>query len=121
MSVNMPKSPDKSKATEADSTELAFEDALGQLEELVREMESDQMPLEDLIGHYERGSSLYRVCEKRLNEAHGRIEIIRKKQNGETVLEPFGDENAPKNKESKTTEKPSTADAGDQETDGELF
>ena len=36
-------------------------------------------------------------------------------------LEPFEDENAPKSKESKTTEKPSTADAGDQETDGELF
>lgn len=117
----MPKAPNKPKAPKSDSSDLAFEDALGQLEELVREMESDQMPLEDLIGHYERGSSLYRVCEKRLDEAHGRIEIIRKKQNGETVLEPFGDKDTSKNDESTPTEKPSSADTGDPETDGELF
>lgn len=72
-------------------TTLAFEDALEQLEELVREMESEQIPLEALIRKYEEGARLYRTCEQRLDEARGRIEILRKKRSGETVLEPFGD------------------------------
>lgn len=75
-------------------TTLAFEDALEQLEEIVREMESEQIPLETLIRKYEEGTRLYRTCEQRLDEARGRIEILRKKRSGETVLEPFGDDPA---------------------------
>lgn len=83
----MPKSAKKATAT----PELPFEEALDQLEELVREMESDQVPLEDLIRKYEEGTRLYLVCEERLEAARGRIEILRKKRNGETVSEPFGE------------------------------
>lgn len=93
--------------------EPAFEDALSQLENLVREMESDQMPLEELIQNYERGTRLFQMCEKRLEEAQGRIEIIRKNRNGEDVVESF--------EESETD---SAADATDEEESnehGELF
>ena len=79
----------KTKQTEGTEKEPAFEDALAQLESLVREMESDQMPLEELIQNFEKGTSLFQVCEKRLDEAQGRIEIIRKNRNGESVVEPF--------------------------------
>jgi len=82
----MPKPAKKDPPAESGA---AFEDALGQLEELVREMESDQIPLEALIRKYEEGTRLYRVCEERLDEARGRIEILRKQRNGEAVLEPF--------------------------------
>tara|TARA_R110000850_G_scaffold179513_1_gene305235 strand:+ start:1373 stop:1690 length:318 start_codon:yes stop_codon:yes gene_type:complete len=85
----MPKAPENDSPTHS---KLAFEDALSQLEELVRDMESDQMPLEELIKSYEQGTNLYRVCEKQLEEARGRIEIIRKKRDRENVLEPFNDE-----------------------------
>lgn len=91
----------------------AFEDALEQLEALVREMESDNIPLDDLIRNYEEGTRLYRVCEKRLDEAQGRIEIIRKKRNGEHVLEDFGE--APDHQVTTETE------AGDSKKNGELF
>ncbi|MEX2579042.1 MAG: exodeoxyribonuclease VII small subunit [Verrucomicrobiales bacterium] len=111
----MPKASDNDDPVDAD---LAFENALEQLEELVREMESDQMPLEDLIKNYERGTRLHRICEKRLDEAQGRIEIIRKKRNGENVLEPFGDE--PSGEEVESTD-PEATETGDLETDGELF
>jgi len=74
----------------SEDADLAFEDAVNRLEELVREMESEEMPLEKLIEHFEQGTQLYRICEKRLDEARGRIEIIRKKRNRETVAEPFG-------------------------------
>lgn len=117
----MPKAAEKTKKTKSETDDLAFEDALGQLEELVREMESDQMPLEELIEHYERGTALYSVCEKRLDEAHGRIEIIRKKQNGESVLEPFDEEKASKKEKQGPAKSSSTADAENTETDGELF
>ena len=85
----MPKSPPQDIPA---SQELAFEDALSRLEELVQDMESDQMPLEELIKNYEQGTRLYQICEKRLDEARGRIEIIRKKRNQEHVLETFGED-----------------------------
>lgn len=103
------KTPDAS-----DAASPAFEDALAQLEEMVEEMESDQIPLEDLIRKYEEGTRLYRLCEKRLDEAQGRIEIIRKNRNGETVLEPFG-EAAPDSGEATTTK------SDDTQKHGELF
>lgn len=106
----MPKAVAKDKQVQ---TDLPFEDALDQLEALVREMESDQIPLDDLIKNYEEGTRLYRVCEKRLDEAQGRIEIIRKKRNGEHVLENFGDE--PEIKATTETE------SGDSQKNGELF
>ena len=83
----------KNKNNEGQDRDVpAFEDALSQLEELVHEMESDQMPLEELIKNYEEGTRLFKVCEKRLDEAQGRIEIIRKNRNGQGVVEPFGDQ-----------------------------
>jgi exodeoxyribonuclease VII small subunit len=103
------KSPDAS-----DVSPPAFEDALAQLEEMVEEMESDQIPLEDLIRKYEEGTRLYRLCEKRLDEAQGRIEIIRKNRNGETVLEPFGEA------ASDSTDA-ATMKSGDTQKHGELF
>ncbi|MAS95263.1 MAG: exodeoxyribonuclease VII small subunit [Verrucomicrobiales bacterium] len=105
----MPKKSDSPAPVDSD---LAFEEALSQLESLVQEMESDQVPLEELIENYEKGSRLYQVCEKRLDEAQGRIEIIRKNRNGETVLEPFGEEAA-------ESENSSEADASQEH--GELF
>jgi len=90
---------------------LPFEKALTQLEDLVREMESDELPLEDLIKKYEQGTRLHQVCEKRLDEAQGRIDLIRKKRNGETVVEPFDEGNEPAPVE----------ETNDSEENGELF
>lgn len=56
----MPKKSDNLAPVDSD---LAFEEALAQLEGLVQDMESDQMPLEELIENYEQGSRLYQVCE----------------------------------------------------------
>lgn len=105
------------RATKTDKTDSAaaaqgpaFEAALAQLEALVEEMESDEVPLEDLIRKYEEGTHLYQLCKLRLDEARGRIEILRKKRNGEAVLEPFGDEAA-------TTED----ESGAPKNNGELF
>ena len=55
-------------------------------------MESDQLPLGDLIESYEKGMRLHRICQKRLEEAQDRIEVIRRKADGELTAEPFDPE-----------------------------
>lgn len=54
----------------------SFEDALAGLEGIVESMEHGQLPLEELVDHYERGSALLKHCENILQSARGRIELI---------------------------------------------
>jgi exodeoxyribonuclease VII small subunit len=53
-----------------------FEDALAGLESIVEAMEHEQLPLEDLVAYYEKGSALLDRCESILQSARGRIELI---------------------------------------------
>jgi exodeoxyribonuclease VII small subunit len=53
-----------------------FEDALAGLESIVESMEHEQLPLEDLVAYYEKGSALLDRCESILQSARGRIELI---------------------------------------------
>jgi len=55
---------------------LSFEDALRQLETIVRQLESGDVPLEDSISLYEKGEKLRLHCQKRLDAAQARIERI---------------------------------------------
>lgn len=55
---------------------LSFEDALVELETLVRSLEGGQQRLEDAISCYERGVDLRRHCETKLAEAEERIQTI---------------------------------------------
>ncbi|MCQ8242346.1 exodeoxyribonuclease VII small subunit [Rhizosaccharibacter radicis] len=64
-------------ATAADDvSKLSFEDALGELERIVRGLESGQQKLEDAISCYERGALLRRHCEQKLAEAEARVQRI---------------------------------------------
>jgi exodeoxyribonuclease VII small subunit len=55
---------------------MSFEDALKALEDVVRKLETGEVPLEDSIGLYERGEALRRHCQARLDAAQARIEKI---------------------------------------------
>jgi exodeoxyribonuclease VII small subunit len=55
---------------------LSFEDALRALEEVVRRLESGDVPLDDSISLYERGEKLRAACQARLDAAQARIERI---------------------------------------------
>ena len=55
---------------------LSFEDALAELERIVRGLEGGQQKLEDAIGAYERGALLRRHCEAKLAEAEARVQAI---------------------------------------------
>jgi exodeoxyribonuclease VII small subunit len=56
-----------------------FEEAVDQLERIVRRMEDDDLSLEELVGEYERGVTLLSFCKERLDEARGRVEAIKEK------------------------------------------
>lgn len=60
----------------ADIAKLSFEDALKELETIVRELESGKSKLEDAIRSYERGAALKRHCEQKLAEARAKVEKI---------------------------------------------
>ena len=59
-----------------DVTELTFEQAMEELEMIVRKLEAGQDSLESSITLYERGILLKQFCEKRLQEATLKIEKI---------------------------------------------
>jgi len=69
---------------------LEFEEAVGRLEDIVRRMEEEQVPLDVLIRDYETGNRLLRVCRKRIEAARSRIEQIGQgSRDGEVALEDF--------------------------------
>jgi exodeoxyribonuclease VII small subunit len=61
------------------SSELSFEDARRELEQIVAKLESGQASLEDAVALWERGEKLYRICLGKLDSAQGRIEELGKR------------------------------------------
>ena len=62
--------------TSADIAAMSFEDALAELEQIVRRLEAGQVKLDDAILCYERGAQLKRHCEQKLQEAQQRVDRI---------------------------------------------
>ncbi len=60
----------------SDTTELSFEDALRQLEEIVTKLERGDISLDEAITAYEKGTALKAHCQKRLEEARLKVEKI---------------------------------------------
>ena len=77
------------KSTEGgdDPTQPTFEEALAGLEAIVEAMEHEHLPLEDLVGHYEKGSAYLTRCEAILQAARGRIELITLRNRNEIALD----------------------------------
>ncbi|HTW27100.1 MAG TPA: exodeoxyribonuclease VII small subunit [Acetobacteraceae bacterium] len=61
---------------------LSFEDALAELERIVRALEGGQQKLDEAIAAYERGAALRRHCEARLAEAEMRVQAIVERADG---------------------------------------
>ncbi len=57
-------------------SEMSFEQALRELEGVVRRLESGDVPLDESITLYERGEELRKACQSRLDAAQARIEKI---------------------------------------------
>jgi exodeoxyribonuclease VII small subunit len=71
-----------------DKPAASFESGLQELEQIVKEMESGDLPLERALELYEKGMKLSERCRKQLEEAETRIEMLIRK--GDKVQpEPF--------------------------------
>ncbi|MBL4589068.1 MAG: exodeoxyribonuclease VII small subunit [Alphaproteobacteria bacterium] len=69
---------------------LSFEGAMGELEKIVRDLESGQAKLDESITSYERGTALKNHCEKLLKEAQLKIEKISLQPDGTHKTETIG-------------------------------
>ncbi len=66
--------------------QVAFEEALKALEAVVAKLEAGDVPLEESVRLFEEGMSLSGICQKRLDEADRKIELLLRKPEG-PVLE----------------------------------
>ena len=57
-------------------SEMTFEEALRALQQVVRQLEDGEVPLDQSITLYERGEKLRAACQARLDAAQARIEAI---------------------------------------------
>jgi exodeoxyribonuclease VII small subunit len=55
---------------------LSFEEALAELEGIVRDLESGRGKLEEAVSAYERGAALRRHCEAKLAEAEAKLQAV---------------------------------------------
>src|SRR3989440_12777437 len=78
-----------SSKTKPREAEPNFEGAMDRLEKIVEQMESGQVPLEDLIVRYEEGMKLVKTCQERLANAEQKIEIITLNSTGKAVVQEF--------------------------------
>ena len=78
-----------SVSTNDDIASMSFEDALGELDRIVRGLEGGQQKLEDAIVCYERGSVLRRHCEAKLAEAEMRVAAIVERSDGALEVRPM--------------------------------
>lgn len=69
--------------------DLSFEDALAQLENIVRELESGRIKLDDAISAYEKAVALKQLCENKLKSAQLKIEKIEISPAGEMTTAPL--------------------------------
>jgi len=66
-----------------------FEEALRELEGLVEQMEQGELSLEESLKSFERGIALTHLCQKALEEAEQKVEILSQKE-GAPQAQPFG-------------------------------
>ena len=71
---------------------LNFEEALGELENIVRDLETGKAPLEGSITAYERGIALKKHCQTKLQDAQAKIEKITVSNDGSITTQPLDSE-----------------------------
>ncbi|HBR17423.1 MAG: exodeoxyribonuclease VII small subunit [Deltaproteobacteria bacterium RIFCSPLOWO2_12_FULL_43_16] len=69
--------------------EIKFEDALKRLEEIVDILERGELPLEKSLKIFEEGVRLSRLCNKMLDKAEKKVEILMQDEKGEIGVKPF--------------------------------
>ena len=66
-----------------------FETALEDLEQVVEQLESGDLALEDSLGAFEKGVGLVKLCNEKLTEVEKKVELLVKDKEGKFQLKPF--------------------------------
>jgi exodeoxyribonuclease VII small subunit len=74
-------------SSETEITELSFEDALRELDEVVSALEAGKIPLEDMLQLSRRGTALADYCEQKLSQVEATLETLVTNSSGELVTE----------------------------------
>lgn len=73
--------------------QMSFEQALSELEQIVRKLESGQGELDQSIEDYTKGTALKNHCQKKLEDARLKVEKLIKQPDGSLTSETFNTEN----------------------------
>ncbi len=65
------------------SAKLSFEEAMEQLEQIVQELESEELPLEKAIKKFEEGIKLSKFCNQKLEESEKKVTVLMEGQDGQ--------------------------------------
>jgi exodeoxyribonuclease VII small subunit len=68
-----------------------FETALEDLEQVVEQLESGDLALEDSLAAFEKGVGLAKFCNQKLNDVEKKVELLIKDKDGKLQLTAFGD------------------------------
>ncbi len=71
------------------TSSITFEKAIKRLEEIVKELESSNIEIEKALTIFEEGTKLSKICAEKLLNIEKRIEILKKGEKGEDILELF--------------------------------
>ncbi|MCM3088861.1 exodeoxyribonuclease VII small subunit [Bhargavaea ginsengi] len=71
-----------------ETKDIRFEEAIGRLEEIVRRLESGDVPLEDAIDLYKKGMELSAVCHSKLQSAEKQLVTLIDKDGEATAFDP---------------------------------
>lgn len=83
----MAKSTTKKTAAHKTKEPVNFESAMAELEALVEEMEQGDISLEESLQKFERGIELTRTCQKALQEAEQKVQILMKKNRADVITD----------------------------------
>jgi exodeoxyribonuclease VII small subunit len=78
--------------TESREERPPFEEAMAELETLVRRLEQGELPLEESLAAFERGMALVRSLAARLEDVAQRVEVLLRASDGSLVTRPLPDE-----------------------------
>ena len=74
-----------------EAVDQKFESALEELEQVVEQLESGELSLEDSLAAFEKGIGLVRFCNHKLSEVEKKIEMLVKDREGKLQLKALAD------------------------------